>query len=65
MADKHAPATALIVALAKKKVSESNPAKDDDLETCAKGILAAVKSGSAKDLASALRSLREVENSGD
>lgn len=57
--------TALIIALAKQKAAEGRPKKSDDYRTAAKGILAAIKSGSEDDLASALQAFNEVSRGDD
>jgi hypothetical protein len=58
-------AHALIIALAKQKAAEKRPKKGDDLKTAAKGIMAAIRSGSEADLAEALRAFNEVDRSDD
>jgi len=60
---KETAATGLIIALARKKAAKAKASGDDDYKACAKGILAAIKSGSESDLASALKSLNEVSQS--
>lgn len=57
---KAAEATGLIVALAKQEAASKRPSKSDDYRTCAKGILAAIQSGSEEDLAKALQALQDV-----
>lgn len=54
----------LITALAKKAVADGKPKRADDYRTCAKAIMAAMKSGSEDDLASALRAYSEVSRDG-
>lgn len=56
---KAATASALIVALAKKKAA-GKLRPDEDYRTCARGILAAIKSGNEDHMVTALRALHEV-----
>lgn len=61
MAKGKAETGALIIALAKKRGRERQPSQGADFEKCAKGIMAAIKSGSEADLATALRAFHDVD----
>jgi hypothetical protein len=56
---------ALIVALAKKKISGMKPKKSDDYKIVARDLIAAMKTGDESKLASVLRAFHDIARSVD